>query len=137
MKENEQKKKKPTIFKLFLIPLITIMLIQSVITIGTLVVRRTTGMLEEYSSSMMSRLVENRKVILQNDMNQRWAMIHDREAHLDGVLEQFLAEEDISLEELLYSGEMKNLLLEQFFPECLELLQNNSSTGIFLILTGA
>ena len=67
MKENEQKKKKPTIFKLFLIPLITIMLIQSVITIGTLVVRRTTGMLEEYSSSMMSRLVENRGGVLQGN----------------------------------------------------------------------
>lgn len=71
MKDKGHKKKKATIFQMFLIPLIVIMLVQSVITIGTLVIRRTTGMLEEYSGSMMNRLVENRKVILQNDMNQR------------------------------------------------------------------
>lgn len=121
---------------MFLIPLIVIMLIQSVITIGTLVVRRTTGMLEEYSSGMMSRLVENRKLILENDMNQRWASIHEREDVLDEVLERFLAEEGVTLRELLASDEMKGRLLEQLFPECLSILQTSSSTGIFLILTG-
>ena len=40
-------KRKPTIFRIFLIPLITIMLAQGMITIGTLVVRRTGATLEE------------------------------------------------------------------------------------------
>ena len=74
MKDRHQRKK-ATIFRIFLTPLIAIMLVQSIITIGTLVVRGTVRMLEEYSSGMMSRLVENRRVILQNDMNQRWAAI--------------------------------------------------------------
>lgn len=52
MENRQRTRKKTTIFKMFLIPLIVIMLIQSVITIGTLVVRKTTGMLEEYSSTM-------------------------------------------------------------------------------------
>ena len=47
MKDKGHKKKKATIFQMFLIPLIVIMLVQSVITIGTLVIRRTTGMLED------------------------------------------------------------------------------------------
>ena len=72
---EKRQKKKTTIFRIFLIPLILIMLIQSVITIGTLVVRRTTEALEAYSVGMMNQLVENRRVILQNDMNQRWAKI--------------------------------------------------------------
>ena len=44
---ESQKKKKLTIFKFFLISLIVIMLIQSAITIGTLVVRQTAKTLEE------------------------------------------------------------------------------------------
>ena len=136
MENRQRTRKKTTIFKMFLIPLIVIMLIQSVITIGTLVVRKTTGMLEEYSSGMMSRLVENRKLILQNDMNQRWASIHEREVILDEILEQFLSKEGVELSDLLASDEMKNQLLEQFFSECLDILQNNTSTGIFLVLTG-
>lgn len=95
MERKSGKKKKTTIFRIFLVPLILIMLVQSMITIGTLVVRRTAGMLEEYSGSMMSRLVENRKVILQNDMNQRWASIHGQEAIMNDVLEEFLRSEDM------------------------------------------
>ncbi len=136
MEDKKQNRKKTTIFKIFLAPLIAIMLIQSVITIGTLVVKGITRMLEEYSVSMMSRLVENRKVILQNDMNQRWATIYEQEEIIEGSLRQFLQDRDISLEELLSSEEAKNQLLAQLFPECLDILQSHSTTGIFLILTG-
>ncbi len=137
-KEGKQpEKKKATIFRIFLFPLILIMLIQSIITIGTLVVRKTTEMLEAYSSNMMNRLVENRGVILQNDMNQRWASVRDQETYITHALEQFLANEQVDLEEFLGSNELKNKLMGQLLPECLDLLQNNTTTGIFLILTGA
>ncbi len=137
MKHDEsRKKKKRTIFKFFLIPLIVIMLIQSAITIGTLVVRRTAKTLEAYSGGMMRRLVENRQVILQNDMNQRWSAISDQEGFLNNRLERFLADEGSELEEVLLSDERKDRLLEELFPECLDILQNNSTTGVFLILTG-
>ncbi len=136
MKENGRQRKKSTIFRIFLVPLIAIMLLQSVISIGTLVVKRTTKTLEEYAGNMMNRLVENRGVILQSDMNQRWASVHQREAWLNALLEQYLAAEDIDLDAMLQSGEQRSALLEQMFPECLEVLQNNSTTGIFLILAG-
>ena len=131
-----RKKESQTIFKFFLIPLIAIMLMQSAITIGTLIVRHTTKTLEEYSSGMMRRLVENRQVILQGDMNQRWSVISDQEGFLNNRLQQFLAEEDVELDEMLRSDELKDRFLDQLFPECLSILQNNSTTGIFLILTG-
>ncbi len=116
--------------------MIAIMLVQSIITIGTLVVRKTTETLEEYSGSMMNRLVENRRVILQNDMNQRWAAVREQEILLNEILEEFLKEENLQLEEALQSEEAKGRLLEQLFPECLEILQGSSTTGLFLILTG-
>ncbi|MCM1027294.1 MAG: ATP-binding protein [Roseburia sp.] len=133
--EKDREKKKRSIFIIFLIPLIIIMLIQSLITIGTLVVRRTAETLEEYSSGMMSRLVENRKVILQSDMNQRWAYVHSSEQGITGILEEFLEQEEVGLEELAASGDLRGELLGRLFPECLEILQNTSTTGLFLILT--
>lgn len=127
-------KRKPTIFRIFLIPLITIMLAQGMITIGTLVVRRTGATLEEYSSSMMARLVENRGVILQNDMNQRWASVCEQEAFMNDILGQFLEEEGVT--GLWDSREMRTRFLGRLFPECLRFLQNNTTTGVFVILTG-
>jgi signal transduction histidine kinase/CheY-like chemotaxis protein/GGDEF domain-containing protein len=136
MEGKRQSKKKTSIFIIFLIPLIVIMLIQSMITIGTLVMRRTTGILEEYSGSMMNRLVENRRVILQNDMNQRWASVRDRETSMNRTLELFLNDEGVGITGLLESEELKDRLLEQLFPEAVDQLQGSSTTGIFLILTG-
>lgn len=133
--EKGSKRKKANIFRIFLIPLIAIMLIQGFITIGTLVVRKTTKMLKEYSTSIMSRLVENRKVILQNDMNQRWASVYEQEPVINDILRQLLKDEGAGLDEFLSSKEMKNKLLERLFPECIDILQNNFTTGIFLILT--
>lgn len=136
MDSRLKKRKKTTIFRIFLIPLILIMLIQSVITIGTLVVRRTTNMLEKYSGGMMSRMVENRGVILQNDMNQRWAAVREQEATLNEILGRLLKDESAELEDLFDSEELRGRLLEQFFPQCLDTLRSNHTTGIFVILTG-
>ena len=130
------KRRKTTIFKIFLLPLIAIMLLQSAITIGTLVVRRTTETLEEYAGSMMERLVENRGVILQNDMNQRWSSVAAEESMIENLLVDFLEEENVGLDALLRSGELKARLLNRILPECLDILQSNTTTGIFLILTG-
>ncbi len=136
MEGRRPSRKKTNIFMIFLVPLIVIMLTQSLITIGTLVMKRVTGIMEEFSVSMMNRLVENRKVILQNDMNQRWASTHEQEGVMDGILERFLEDTGVSLDGLLASEERKNELLELFFPECLDILQSHSTTGVFLILTG-
>ena len=110
MEGKRRKRKKPTIFKIFLVPLILIMLVQSIITVGTLVIRKAGGMLEEYSANMMGRLVENRKVILQNDMNQRWASIHEQETLMNETLRGFLDAEDAGILEVLASDEKKDEL---------------------------
>ncbi len=136
MRDKSRKRKKTTIFRIFLIPLIAIMVVQGAITIGTLIVRRTARTLEEYSGNMMSRLVENRKVILQNDMNQRWSSIHEQEAQMDAILEAYLEREGVGLAELSRSAELRSGLLELLFPECLDIVQNDFTTGIFLMLTG-
>lgn len=136
MKEKSRTGKKASIFRIFLIPLIVIMLVQGGITVGTLAFRRTAKTLEEYSGSMMSRLVENRKVILENNMNQRWASVHGREDRINAVLEQYLAEQGAGLEQVLQSRDLRGGLLEELFPECLDILQSSATTGTFLILTG-
>lgn len=131
-----KEKKKHSIFRLFLIPLILIMFIQSGITLGTLVFRKTVDMIQEYSISIMSRMVENRKVILENDMTQRWSSVYEQENGLNEIVGIFLQEHRVSIREVLNSSELKQQLLERIFPQCLEIIQSNMSTGIFLTLTG-
>lgn len=136
MTGNRQKRKKASIFRIFLMPLIAVMLVQGGITIGTLIMQGTAKTLEEYSSGMMGRLTENRMVILQNDMIQRWSAVRERETALNDCLAEYLDSQGAGMEALVRSGEMREGLLEDLFPECLEALQNSFTTGIFLVLTG-
>ena len=51
------------------------------------------------------------------------------------LLRQYLEERETTLETLLLSGEQRSELLADLFPECLDILQSNFTTGVFLILT--
>jgi signal transduction histidine kinase/CheY-like chemotaxis protein/GGDEF domain-containing protein/PAS domain-containing protein len=120
---------------MFLLPLIVSLLAQSLLTLGILVVQRTSQTIQEYSISMFSRVVENRQVILENDMTQRWATVYELENGMNSLLEEFLKEKEVSLDELWESADLKNELLTSMFPECMSLAENNATTGAFVILT--
>ncbi len=121
---------------MFLIPLIVIMLVQGMLTWGTLAVRQTFEMIQNYSISMMSRIVENRKVILENAMIQRCVAVCSQESELEGFLEEYLRNQGLTLEQMLASDDRKQEFLALVLPECLDNLQSSQSTGVFVILTG-
>ncbi len=128
-------KRKQTIFRIFLLPLVGVMLAQSLIVLGVLVFRRTSTMLQDHSVNMLLRMVENRKVILRNDMS-RWAFVSGQEAAMNLLVEEFLREKQASLEQVLASGELRDELLERLLPGSMDLLENSMTTGIFVVLTG-
>lgn len=136
MKQRPTQGKKRTIFRMFLRPLIMLMLLQGLLTMGTLISRRTFGTVRDYSVNMMSRTVENRKVILENEMTQRWASVGEQRNDINALLKKFLLEKGITIGRLSASGELQYEFLERAFPECLEIVQNDLTTGIFLVFTG-
>jgi signal transduction histidine kinase/CheY-like chemotaxis protein/GGDEF domain-containing protein/PAS domain-containing protein len=132
---NKNNNTKKSIFKMLLIPIIILMLVQSILTMGILVFRKTTTTIQDYSSGMMLRMVENRKNILENDMTQRWASISDQETSINARLNYFLNSKNMSVEEMLSSKENSSEFLENIFPVCLNLVESDFTTGIFLVLT--
>ena len=78
-----------TMFRLLLIPLILIIAVQSAFSYGMVFVTNTFKVLKDDAVGTMTRTVDNRSVILENDMLQRWAAIcHDTEL-LNLQLEQY------------------------------------------------
>lgn len=126
--------RKKTIFKIFLIPLTIVILIQGGIIFGTLLVSRTSKALQDYSVGMMYRTVENRRVILENEMIQRWSSINGKEDFCRQALEDTLRENGVSIERFLGSKEMQKSFLAQISTQCVNTLRNNTATGIFVVL---
>ncbi len=136
MKRGSKSRKKHTIFRMFLIPLIAIMLIQSLFIVGTLMARKIFDKIQDYSVSMMSRIVENRRVILENEMIRCATAVSEQEDIFDDYLDAYLKKENITLEQMLSSDEKKAEYLSLVVPTCVDALQSCMSTGIFFVLTG-
>ncbi|MDO4272465.1 MAG: hypothetical protein Q4D16_02245 [Eubacteriales bacterium] len=130
MKRNRKK----TIFKLFLIPLTVVMLIQGGISFSTLILTKASGALREYSVGMMYKTVENRSVILQNDMVQRWTAINGRTDSFQQSLEELMKRNNLSIDEFLASEEAQKEYLEDIIRDCVGILRNNTTTGLFVVL---
>lgn len=136
MRQRATDRKKYTIFRMFLVPLIAIMLVQSLLTLGTLVVKQTFETIQNYSVGMMSRIVENQKVILENALIQRCTAVCAQESAMEDLLAEYLRENQLTLDQMMASDERKREFLATLLPECLNNLQGIQSTGIFVILTG-
>ena len=54
--------KKRTIFSLFVVPLILVMMVQAMISYGTFFFSGTPFLLKEYSVGILNQTVENRKI---------------------------------------------------------------------------
>ena len=80
--------KKRTIFSLFVVPLILVMMVQAMISYGTFFFSGTPFLLKEYSVGILNQTVENRKILLENDMVQRWSEMKEEEAKAKNALEQ-------------------------------------------------
>lgn len=126
--------KKKTIFKLFIIPLIILMLIQAGICYGTIFFGGTTKLLDNYSVGNLTQTVENRKILLENSMVQQWSNVAEEVEQINSYLAQILTRESMEAAEFLSNKKLQDELLKNMLPNCLYMLRKNTVTGTMIIL---
>lgn len=127
-------KKKRSIMKIFLGPMIALVFLQGILPFALILVSGIKENLETKSVSMDLRIVENRQVILQNAMNDQWAAVAEDEEMLTNSLEEILDANGMEIRGFLRSEDTQEEFLQAVFSELTETLQRNSSSGLFLIL---
>lgn len=134
MDKDNMKKKKDTIFKLFIIPLIVIMLIQAVISYGTVLSSGVPRLLEEYSVNLFAQTVENRKNIMENNMIRQWSSFQEESGIVIDAYDKFLLKRNVGTQEFLESKSLQDSFLNGIARECLYMLRKNTVTGAFIVL---
>lgn len=86
---------------------------------------------------MMGQTVENRKVILKNKMLEQWGFIGNENGFLSQNLKNTMQTKQADVSEFLKDDEMQKAYLDTVFSECIDILQKNDVTGIFLVLANA
>lgn len=128
------KKKKDTIFKLFIIPLIIIMLIQALISYGTVLSSGVPRLLQEYSAGLFAQTVENRRNIMENNMVRQWSSIQEEAEQIQEYWTRLQNEKGVSTERLLEDRDSQDEFLKKAAEDCLYTLRKNAVTGAFIVL---
>ena len=126
--------KKKTLLRIILLPVLMIVFLQGILPFLMLVFSGVKASLEESVIRMDNHTVENRQVVLENEMVEKWRSIYKESDDLSNALSRVLKENDIDIGQFLKSSEIQQEYLDQVFPNMVETLQYNTTSGLFLIL---
>ena len=95
--EQAKKKKSRRIFRMFLLPLVVILLAQAFISYGTVTFSGTFAALRNYSEGQFEQAIENRRLLLENTLTQQETGLQGAAAQMGAKLEAFLEERGFDL----------------------------------------
>ena len=127
-------KKEKTLLQIFLVPLLAIVVIAGTLPLLLLVLSGIRSSMEQNIIRMDHHTVENRKVVLENEMIEHWCMIYKESDGLSAELSEILDSRGIDITGFLGNHAAQQEYLEQIFPDMVDALQYNTASGLFLIL---
>ena len=127
-------KKKKSLWNIFLIPILIIVFVQGAVPFLTLIFSGIRSNMENAVIGLDSHTVENRKVVLENDMIEQWSSVYKESDSLSSALAKVLSDHQMDMQGFMGSGKVQEEYLETVFYDMVEVLQYNSTSGIFLVL---
>ena len=126
--------KKKSLWNIFLIPILIIVFVQGAVPFLTLIFSGIRSNMENAVIGLDSHTVENRKVVLENDMIEQWSSVYKESDSLSSALTKVLSNHQMDMQGFMGSGKVQEEYLETVFYDMVEVLQYNSTSGIFLVL---
>lgn len=127
-------KKKKSLWNIFLIPILIIVFVQGAVPFLTLIFSGIRSNMENAVIGLDSHTVKNRKVVLENDMIEQWSSVYKESDSLSSALTKVLSNHQMDMQGFMGSGKVQEEYLETVFYDMVEVLQYNSTSGIFLVL---
>lgn len=128
------KKKQRSIFRKIFIPILVIMVFQSVMFYFILVYGGVTDLLDDNARDILSERVINRKNEIEGSLNTHWGNITDYARYIGNSYENYVSGEEGTFYE---DQELQKQFLAKVSPLLITMLRNNKVNGVFLILNNA
>ena len=127
-------KHKKRLLSIFLIPLIGIVLTQGILLFSMLRMSGVKTTMENNVVETDTQILENRQMALQNTMVGQWGSLSGESQELSAVLENLLNENKSTVDDFLSSSDLQELYLQQVFHDMVTTVQQNTASGLFLLL---
>ncbi len=122
------------IFRLFLVPLLLLVVMQAVLSFGTVIFGGTFSALRNYSIDRLKQVTETRQIILENQMVQKWSAISEEYETANQTLDALLSEHDTTFDTFFSNDGLQQEFLTSLLPTWGYMMRKNSTTGVFIIL---
>lgn len=126
--------RKKKLARIFMVPVLVIVLIQGILPFLVLRLSGTTKNLEKNIIQMDVHTVENRQVVLENDMIEQWRSVYLESDGLTHQLTTLLDRKEKGIDTFLCTPDLQKEYLRKVFPDMVDVLQHNTTSGLFLIL---
>ncbi len=127
-------KRKISFFRVLIISLAAIVLIQGALPISVLTFSGVKSTLEGNAISIDARAVDNRKVNLESAMVKSWSGISRETVIFNSALSDQLAQSGLDVSEFLADDDQKEAFVAATFPRLLSVIGANTTSGVYLIL---
>ena len=101
-------KKKKSLWNIFLIPILIIVFVQGAVPFLTLIFSGIRSNMENAVIGLDSHTVENRKVVLENDMIEQWSSVYKESDSLSSALTKVLSNHQMDMQGFMGSGKLRN-----------------------------
>lgn len=108
-------KKKKSLWNIFLIPILIIVFVQGAVPFLTLIFSGIRSNMENAVIGLDSHTVENRKVVLENDMIEQWSSVYKESDSLSSALTKVLSDHQMDMQGFMGSGKVQEEYLETVF----------------------
>lgn len=126
--------KKKNLLSILLVPILILVIIQGAVPFLMLILSGVKTNVEENVIRVDNHIVENRQLVLENDMIEQWRMVYKESEGLSAALSDLLNRNETNILEFLSSDELQADYLKTVFPDMVDVLQYNTTSGLFLIL---
>lgn len=114
--------------------MLAVILLQALLPFSTILASGVRETLQNNAAELDVHMVENRKVTLQDAMNDRWAVVANQESFMSAAMRFYANEHDLSVNEVLSNEKHREGFLESVSDSLLSYARSDTSNGLFLVL---
>ncbi|UTC65169.1 bifunctional diguanylate cyclase/phosphodiesterase [Treponema sp. OMZ 788] len=135
MKKSKAKRKHSTsILSRLLVPMLFVFVIQAAVMMSMFLSSDILKKSSDNAYGVLSEKVLNRKILIENEMSNRWTRISDLHEKVLKVIKTELSRNNIDLYQLANMPELQNRVLNTILPELIYTIRRNYVTGVFFVI---
>ena len=133
-KSKDTQRYSTSILSRLLVPMLFVFVLQAAVMMAMFLSSDILKKSGDNAYGVLSEKVLNRKMLIENEMSNRWTRITDLHEKVLKVIKAELSRNNIELYQLADNHDLQNSILDTLLPQLINTIRRNYVTGVFLVI---